>query len=63
MYSQIQAYEDCYHKINKGEVANKDNKVIRKKKIFFINHEKYNISENREIFRFLTLLKEQMQID
>lgn len=57
------SFENYYHKINKGEVANKDNEAIRKNKIFFINHEKHNISENRVIFRFLTLLKEQMQID
>lgn len=57
------SYEEFKNKANRGSVATNTNDCIRKKKEFFINHEMNNISENRVIFRFLTLLKEQMQID
>ena len=55
------SYLEYYNKINKGDVFSNSHEQIRKSIDFFIGHEKNNISENRVIFRYLTLLKEQMQ--
>ena len=55
------SYAEFIIKANRGSAAIKTNDSIRKKKEFFLKHEMNNISENRVIFRFLTMLKEQMQ--
>ena len=51
------SYEEFTIKANRGNAATQTHDLIRKKKEFFINHEKNNISENKVIFRYLTLLK------
>lgn len=57
------SYAEYTIKVSKGSAATKTNNSIRKKKEFFLKHEMNNISENRVIFKYLTLLKEQMQIE
>lgn len=54
------SYEEYRNKINKGDVYSISHEDYRKSINFFINHEKMNISDNKVIFKYLTLLKEQM---
>lgn len=54
------SYDEYKQKILKGDAAREDNIEIRKEEKFFINHERWNICENRVIYRFLTQLKCRM---
>ena len=54
------SYEEFKNKVNKGSAAQESDNAIRMNKEFFTNHEKWNTCDNKVIFRYLTLLKEQM---
>ena len=57
------SYAEFMIKVSKGSVATKANDSIRLKRNFFLGHEMNNICENRVIFRYLTMLKEQMKME
>ena len=57
------SYEEYENKINKGDVYSISHEDFRKEILFFINHEKNNICDNKVIFRYLTMLKKQMNIE
>lgn len=54
------SYEEFFNKVNKGDVAKQTNEESRKREDFFKNHEIFNTNDNKVIFRYLTLLKKQI---